>query len=747
MRPLLVILLASAVLTGCRKPEKQEISAPTPTSNTELSAARLDLAREKLARRDFKAALAHCDAALIADPANPEAADLRKKLLAEIAWPTPVTEIRFGHPIEHLAVSGSHLFVSLSGDWNTLVRWNLEKQEIEAVFFPTRGDSTRSLTLSPDGRFLVLERGGVTLLCNAETLKPIRALPPLPETLTPSSVIAFSPNGLLFAHPVQASEKDPAIFWQIRDAATGELLRGSTRASGTPLAATFDASQLRVLQTDGSHLLIPISPVLPQHGNGASTFTSAQPSLLAATYLPDGDLLALGDLGPHTPPQLIGTPPTDLLTRFPWTRPPSIWSGLLRRSATPILNISENSLAFLSESIAEAQTTTPITAALRTSHQLVTGETNGTVTFFDLSHEITTPAPTTIPAEKLAPLVRRLELAEISDSHTPSKQLLTALLGDQPDAIRTSLTTAEKLPPFLLQLAHSRIAWLENRKADALQPWTDEFSDLAGIREREDWLGWEQADFTPAAELVKSHVRQELDALKLPENATPEQRKQLTDHLTNPETLVTVGRRRLALACMDAALAFSPRMDENPATLRLAHLARALGAPPVPCLRAEAMALNAMGNYADSHPLWVSLITDFDLRDQKSSDYDEAAFATSQAGHHEQAIEILAVGVHRFPEDSDFILSAGWVALVAGNPERAFEFLLAGNRVGYAPEKRETACAITAVAAKLSGAEAAAEQYFQDLLHLNPAWAEAATIDSLDWPEDQKAVLRQLAGL
>ncbi|MFT3991424.1 MAG: WD40 repeat domain-containing protein [Luteolibacter sp.] len=763
MRHFPSILLAAALLTGCRKPVKREISSPAPASNTELAAARFELAQEKIAHRDFKAALAQLDAALKADPANSQASGLRKKLLAETRWPVAVREIRFARPIEHLVLSGKNLFVSLAGEQNTLVRWNLEKQEIEAILFPTTGDSTRSLTLSPDGRFLVIERGGVTLLCNAETLKPIRDLPALPPQFTPSSVIAFSPNGLLFAHPVRVSEKDPAILWQIRDAATGELLRSSTRAPGSPLAASFDATQLRVFQADGSTLLIPISPVQPQHGapsNGAPVSSPAlthnasedtgAPSLLAAAYLPDGNLLALKDLGPHTPPEFIGAPSENLLTRFPWTAQPSLWSGILRLANTRILNVSENTLTLLTEQTAPIHTTTPITAAVLAPHQLIVGEKSGTVTFFDLTHGGESPVSETdliVSAEKLAPLGKRLDLAKISDTNTPAKQLLTALLGDQPAAIQTALASAKNLPPFLLQLARTRIAWLENRKADALAPWNDEFPDLAKIRKREDWIGWEQADFNPAVDLVKSSVQQELDALKLPENATAEQRKQLTGHLTNPETIAIVGRRRLALASMEAALAFSPRMDENPATIRLSRLARTLGAPPVPCMRAEAMALNAMGNYAAAHPLWVSLITDFDLRDQKSSDFDEAAFAASQAGNHEQAIEILAVGVHRFPEDSDFILSAGWVALIAGNPQRAYEFLLAGNRVGYAPEKRENACAILAVAAKLSGSEAAANQYFQDLLHLNPGWAEAATIDALDWPEDHKVVLRQLAGL
>jgi hypothetical protein len=99
--------------------------------------------------------------------------------------------------------------------------------------------------------------------------------------------------------------------------------------------------------------------------------------------------------------------------------------------------------------------------------------------------------------------------------------------------------------------------------------------------------------------------------------------------------------------------------------------------------------------------------------------------------------------MHRFPQDGNFALRAGWVALLTGNSERAYRFLREGQRIGFPAEKLENATALLVIAAAQTGANDDAAVYFQDLLRIDPAWADYATLDTLEWPEELKAVLGQ----
>ena len=108
-------------------------------------------------------------------------------------------------------------------------------------------------------------------------------------------------------------------------------------------------------------------------------------------------------------------------------------------------------------------------------------------------------------------------------------------------------------------------------------------------------------------------------------------------------------------------------------------------------------------------------------------------------------MEILTAGMHRFPDDGNFALRAGWVALLTNNPERAYQFLQNGKRLGFPPEKLENATALLTIAAAQSGAQDDAVVYFQDLLRIDPAWADPATLDTLNWPQQLKAILGQFS--
>jgi hypothetical protein len=84
------------------------------------------------------------------------------------------------------------------------------------------------------------------------------------------------------------------------------------------------------------------------------------------------------------------------------------------------------------------------------------------------------------------------------------------------------------------------------------------------------------------------------------------------------------------------------------------------------------------------------------------------------------------------------------VALLTGNAERAYRFLLTGRQIGYPPEKLENAIALMAISAAQTGATEDAAAFYQDLIRLDDDWENPDTIESLEWPEELKESLRQL---
>ena len=255
------LLVLVALVPNC-KPSGKPARASVGELVSQLAGARIDAAKSQLEQKRPDEALALLVSALKAEPASQEARDLAETILKETVWNFPALTLDHPLPIEQLAVAGpSSLWVSLGGKTNTTVRWNLETLQIESVLFPVAGHPTRSLVFDPGHQSVVVERGPVTLLCNARTLKPIRDLGALPDFLTPSAVIVFSPDGLLMAHPGFLSEKDHSVVWHLRDSSTGEIIRSSEPLAPRPLAAFLDRAQLRVLHAEGSLLEMPVSPV------------------------------------------------------------------------------------------------------------------------------------------------------------------------------------------------------------------------------------------------------------------------------------------------------------------------------------------------------------------------------------------------------------------------------------------------------------------------------------------------------
>ena len=828
----LVLLAGSRAIMPRERKHGHSTPAPSPELVSQLAGTRVETAANRLDQGHPDEALALLTAVLKEDASATGALDLTEKILRQTVWHMPVLALPHPMPVDRIEYAApSSLWVSLAGRINTTVRWDLESLKIESVLFPLPESQTRSFVRDSTGRRLVLERAGIVLLCDARTLKPVKDLGSLPDSVTPSSVIVFSADGLLMAHPAMASDNASAVVWHLRDAATGEILhmsepRGSDMAR--PLAAFLDRRELRVLHADGGTLEMPVSPVQ------AARFTpaSAPVRLLHAQFNTDGvSALVLVDRGPHEVPKLAiwrngatadeSPDLSGMLERFPWNRHPGIWTGLLRECPQAPLAVDGGTLLLRDGLHAPMQAASAITAVAAGGMLRFIGGENGEVAFHQLlprpgiipsapearaadersikaladltealagiRHEAKSRALVRIDAaerirmlgkcdsdalKRLFPgldfnplietvrgislrnpapdavdvLTERLARANpggTAAESSPASRLALALDSTSPEEVAGCLARTADMPPLLRRLSLSRIAWLEGRKADALAGWPEVFPDIREVRMREDWDGWEQVDFSQALEKLRLCVTEELAALKLPENATPEQRQAVIKRLMNADTLRTVGPARLARASLEAAAALANQREEAQAAINLAERARNLGEAPEPCLRAEALALATLGDYQKARDRWVLLLTEHPVATHQPGDYAEAAYTAFESADPAQAMEILTTGLHRFPGDADFALRAGWIALLAGHPDRAGRFLLAGRDAGFAPEKLEYATALLAVAAARSGAVDDAAVFRNELLRLNSAWGEAATIEALDWPEELKSALLQ----
>ena len=774
-------------------------------------------------------ALALAVALLESQPPDGRARELASRIIGQSAWHLPELGLRHPLPVEQLRFAApACLWVGLAGEQSTVVRWDLTAPRIESVLFPVSQSHLRSLLTDPSQRRLVVERGGVLLLCDASNLKPIRGLGVLPDFMTPSAVVVFSADGLLMAHP--ATMPQGGVAWLLRDAASGELLRATDPLPAAPrsLAAVFDRRVLHVLQADGSRLEIPLSPIEAPRTNRADS----QLALLHGLY--DGDAataIVRIDHGPHQAAELAVLPtaarraglmdPSALLERHSWSLQPGIWSGLLRDTPlAPVLDDDSRVLMWRVGVSAPLRAATPVTALAAGGALRIIGEKNGVVSisrmlpklmhrqvaagqaepdaaalaavrhlvhalaglrrdadsralialdagerweaisacdfsalarlFPELDFE-----PWTVhlrmmayrgeaPAKALEPLTKRLART-LAEPASPAARLAKALASEQPQAIEKCLSDARGMPPVLRKLAESRIAWLEGRKADALAGWPEVFPKLEVLRLHQDWDGWEQADFGPAFKRMQKCLEEEMAALELPENPAAEQRRQVASRLLDPSALRAVGRERYAGACLRAATVLAGFKEDAPDARQLAIRARELGAPPQPALRAEARALTALGDFTQAHERWIALITDHPVATHEAADYTEAAYTAFETGDSRQAMEILTAGLHRFPQDADFAMRAGWVSLLTGHPDRAHRFLLAGREIGFPPEKTEHALAMLAIAAAQCGFADDAAVYYQDLVGLNPEWKEQTPIDNLEWPDEMKDTLRLLS--
>ncbi len=690
--------------------------------------------------------------------------------------------------------------------FNTTVRCNPDTLAVEAVLFPRPSEETRALIVSPDRSRLILQRGNpgafLTLLFDARTLKPVTALAAFPEEPAAGSVTAFAANSLLFAHPEAG---DGSVTWHIRDAATGGILRSATHpAAPRPVSAAFSGENLAVVHADGSILEIPISPVkepsirqgpIPAAGTapvaaggGALTLPyehqamihGAEPITAAAhdparaitgdaagtleiqTLLPAAKTTGRGmepvRFNPEHLPALralaealaglrydiagrkfiplreqdrrksiASCPPRHLAVMLAGLDLSGIRDAVLGQ---PIRTGGPDAAFLLRDRLTRADEDRPLYLALASASPAEPSPQDRIrKAFAEGSPEEVTAAIRALPAR----------------SPAIATALSLALESPHPEWIHVCLEAAKgAAPPFLNHLSQSRIAWLEDRKADALAWWQDGFPEISAVRGREDWDGWESADFTPAATAIFSTLRQELAAYQLPGDSTAEQRQALAARLLDGSASRAIGRERHATACLAAAEMAAEFPGEYDNVSKLAVMARALGADPAACTRAEAHSLSNRGDYGEAHQLWISLISDFPVEGQESRDYAEAAYTAFENGDATQAMSILGTGITRFPGDVDFAYRAGWISLLTGHYREAYEFLMAGDRLGYPDSRMEKATAMLAIAAAASGDRENALVYHDDLLALDGEWAAPDPPKAAEWPEELRSTLRNI---
>jgi tetratricopeptide (TPR) repeat protein len=371
------------------------VSSLPPAMAEKLAGTWTEAARIRLEQGRPAETLALLAVALRTDPRAEESRALAVDVLAETVWHFPDLRMRHPLPVERLAVSGNEaLWVGMGGKNSTVARWDLAALSMDAVMFPVADSVPRSMVVGPHGRRLVIERAGVLLLCDAVTLKPVADLGDLPDEVTPESVIVFSPDGLLFAHP---ADEDGRLVWLLRDAQSGQVLRrhgpeaDTTSVVARPLTAILDRRHLRVLHADGGVLSIPVSPVDPPEFE-----TPREPMRLAhAQYSADGrSLLAWIDAGPLAPPELkclpaetaqgVGDSALELFRRFPWSRQPGIWCGLLRESDHSPLRVTGRMLDFRDEPVAPIHVAAPVHAVARARDAVIVGCGDGSLIRFRL---------------------------------------------------------------------------------------------------------------------------------------------------------------------------------------------------------------------------------------------------------------------------------------------------------------------------------------------------------------------------
>jgi tetratricopeptide (TPR) repeat protein len=710
-------LLAFMSLLSCEKPAPPSVGIPATPSNPSLAAAQIALAQNHFDNGSPLKGIPYLQAALTNQP-SPETRATFEKTLTSTDFSFPVTALRHPSAVLRYVASENDLFVAIGGDHPTVIRWNLSGEEpfVGSVMFPAKARDITHLSVSPDSRYLLVHRDETSLLCHAETLKPIAALDPFPEKFDPETCLPFSENSLLLASPF--SEVTGNITWRIRDAATGQILRSETIPNlSQPIAANFEGTTLQIIRHEGNGIAIPLQGEIEQIPHSTIPQKPTDPSITqsnANTLTFTRTIRLTPDEIPKLTENIITAlsgykldPATQTLSEIPIPNRLETLSAHFPEIIPPTLKIFSADTA-VTRRLADAypEKFPQLTAEARSHADLIRK------VFATSDHEA---------------------ILAVIDSATHGLPFATALYlaieSQDPAIISRALEKATDLPPALHALAKCESS------AD---------TDLAHLRTVEDWHGYESPDFTPLLNRMRAERAEILAALTLPAQPTEDDISALSLRLTDPATLEGLGKPLVAEKAIRAALTLAENPAHAATAIRLADLAQNLGTHPAAGLRVRAAAFTTLNDFASAHAAWIDLITHQPESTHLPSDYTEAAYTAFENGNPRQAIEILNTGLFRFPNAPSSAIRSAWIALLTDHNEDALRYLNHAAKLGLPPAEIENTTALFAIAhAKLGDFDMAASHHAQ-LTAISPEWDDLEMIAALTWPESFKQSLREI---
>jgi len=711
-----ISILLICLLVSCEKPapvsqDKPAPAAPHPT----LASAQLALAKTHLENNFPQKALPYLQASLKTHPL-PEARKLLDNTLASTRFSVPTLQLSHPFPVLGIASSGDSLFAAVGGPFPTVVRWHLtDIATVDAVLFPTESKTISHLVPSPSGKYLLVQRDSINLLCNAETLKPIASIGTLPPDLTPDSLQPFSQNSLLLGHPVASPSH--SLTWHIRDAATGEILRSETLPTyPKPVSASFDNTTLIVTLENRIQLAIPlIGEIKKGKAKPPSVDHPAQPTF---TFTFSGKTITRHQT--FSPPRLL--PPS-----------PPLLSALTGYHLNPTTQSLEQ---------------TPIPNRLQTLSEFFP-EIPPTLKFFfardPLETRLAAAFPEKFPALSL-PSRTQAEIVRQSFASGDTATILATISALPPAGLPTAtalLLAHQSGDPALLSAVLEQAENVPEALRNITAPGT-EVPDLAALRITQDWLGYETPDFSPVFKKRLTEKSTTLSSLNLSKSPTEGEIQTLFTKLLNPETLRQIGHPAIAEAATSAAHSLSHTQEYATSALKFTAIAERMGAHPAEILRIRATAFTSLADFASAHRSWLDLITNQPEASHLPTDYSEAAYTAFENADSRQAIEILETGIFRFPNDVKFAIRAGWIALLTTHPQHGAKYLSHAATLGLPPSEIENTTALLAIAHTQLGDLETASSYLAQLKAIDESWADPEAIEKLPWPEPLKQTLRTL---
>jgi tetratricopeptide (TPR) repeat protein len=709
-----------SLLASCEKPAPVTRAPSSRETNPTLAASQLALAKNHLQSGSPEKAVTYLQAAII-NGATGEAGTLLASTLDTARLTVPVCRFTHPSPVTHFTSSETSLYAAIAGSHPTVVRWDLTATpRAAAVLFPAGAKPishlSRPRSLSRSGKYLLVHRGDVNLLCDAEALKPIRNLGTFPQGLNRVDLQPFSANSLLLAHPI-ASENN-TLTWQIRDTATGDSLRTEKLPLyPRPNAASFEDTSLVLGLENGDRLTVPLLGKVTKQFVGGITRIVHPPQ---KEFTSESNTITRHQVIPHTSKDSLSPALLDAIAGYSLN--PTTQS--LEEIPTP------NRLQTLSGHFPEI----PNTFHIYSSETAVLNRLS--TAFPEEFPELSAPSRAyaqiireTFAAGDPAAISAVIRALPPSGLAT-STALFLALKSGNREFIDQAFEAAQDLPPVLADIRDDRSNLTE--------------TDLALLREEQDWIGYESPNFSEVINTRRERKSSLIAKLQLPAKPTESDVQDFLAEVLSPDANDKLSREAVAEIVLTAARPLTRDPDLAASSLMLTAAAERLGSPRPAILRTRATASATLSDFKSAHRDWIDLITNQPEAAHLASDYSEAAYTAFETGDPRQAIQILNTGLFRFPNDIPFAIRAGWIALLTDHPDEALICLTRATKLGLPPSEIENTTALLAIAHMQLDDPDTAISYLAQLKAISPKWGDPETLEKLPWPEPLKESLRQL---